>query len=73
MKSDSPIGRLLDAVQWTPLPPPNDDSETHATHTGLLHITGIGPLRVYRLNTGERVIDADDLCTVFAADVDGAA
>lgn len=63
-----PIDQLLDAVEWTALPPPSrDEALPYATHSGVLAI-GEVRLKVYQLNTGERVIDGDDLADFFGAE-----
>lgn len=61
MGSRPPIERLLDDIDWKPLPEPTEiDGLPYATHEGVLHIADI-ELRVYQLNTGERVIDEESL------------
>lgn len=49
-----PIKMLLDGIMWKALP-----GVHYATHEGELHIEGF-TLKVYQLNTGQRVIDAND-------------
>ena len=55
------INELLDAIEWTPTNMQGDDSGLPwATHTGVLKI-GDFEMRVHQLNTGQRVVDAEDL------------
>ena len=57
----NPIDSLLAHVEWQELPGKVSDWDLPvATHSGVLDIMGI-KLRVYRLNTGEAVINEDDL------------
>jgi hypothetical protein len=69
MSQDSPIDRLLDQVVWEPIPAYDDHDDTipYATHSGVLTIPGVGTLRVYQLNTGKRVINAQDLNAFFGS------
>ena len=61
-----PIERLLDQeVQWEEISLSgctfvNDPDVLYATHQGTLEI-GAAKLRVYQLNDGQRVFDADDV------------
>ena|GEM_PF-3557996 len=64
----APIDLLLDDLRWEPVPRDadwdGDRALPFATHRGMLHI-GEMTLRVSQLNTGQRVIDADDLEQFF--------
>lgn len=66
--AETPIDYLLSTVQWEPLLPPANDSDPlpYATHQGMLTIPGFGKLRVYQLNTGQRIINAEDLAAIFS-------
>jgi len=60
----NPFERLLDALNWTPIPKheigePGTADMPHATHEATLEIMD-HRLRVYRLSNGQRVIDAKD-------------
>jgi hypothetical protein len=50
-------------LTWTPVARagPDDEDSPYATHEGVLDIPGLGALRVYQLNTGQRVFTAEDL------------
>ena len=57
----TPIDRFMGAVEWTETgQQPNDEGLPYATHEGVMNIGGV-KLRVYVLNTGQRVINGDDL------------
>jgi hypothetical protein len=62
MDKYTPIERLMQAVEMTPLPH-SDPAETselpYATHEGYLQIGDIS-IRCYQLNDGRRLIDAND-------------
>lgn len=60
---------LLDMVAWEDCARPvnNGDNLPYPTHKGILHVGGSG-LRCYQLNTGERIIDADDMEAFFRAE-----
>ena len=64
----APIDLSLDDIKWEPIPRDADwDGDLalpFATHRGVLHI-GEVTLRVYQLNDGMRVIDADDAARFF--------
>lgn len=64
-KTTTPIYRLLDAVEWTPTGAAPSNDLPYATHSAVLLIEGLPPLRCYQLNTGERVFDADDVTDWF--------
>ena len=61
-----PIDILLDKIDWQPLPKQDcaDSNKPYATHEGVLHIGAIS-LRVYVLNDGRRIINAEDLTKFF--------
>jgi hypothetical protein len=64
----SPISELMKKVEWVEADsntPPL--GERHATHSGVLSFMG-HDLRVYRLNTGEAIIHADDFKALFGLD-----
>lgn len=59
------IDAMLDQVEWKALPWTPEDSELPtATHGGFLQL-GECKLRVYQLNDGRRVIDAEDIYAFF--------
>jgi hypothetical protein len=67
----SSIDRLLDAIEWTPvernLEGPvggSHDNLPFVVSRGVLELGGI-VLRVYQLDTGQRIIDADDMNNLF--------
>ena len=67
-----PIEIALDSVEWRGLsydiaPSMISDGLPHVTHEGILDFCGF-KFRVYRLSSGERIIDADDLKEFFQAD-----
>lgn len=51
-------------------PKPSGDLP-YATHSGVLHIFGVD-LKVFRLSTGQAIIDADDLERFFGDAIHGA-
>lgn len=57
----------FESTALRPVPPPagNPDGLPYPTHAGELRVGG-HVLRVYQLNTGERVIDAGDVAAFFA-------
>jgi hypothetical protein len=60
-----PIDILLDQVDYKPIPgmmPPKSKNIPYATHEGILKIGDI-EIKVYVLNDGRRVIDAE---TIFS-------
>lgn len=63
---NSPIEKLLDQeVEWEKIDPKGfvgEEGTLYATHQGVLEI-GAAKLRVYQLNDGQRVFDADDVAT----------
>lgn len=68
--AESPSAKaLLAGLQWTKLdaPEPGEAEDMpYATHSAVLQIPGLPRLRVYQLNTGQRIIDADDVADFFA-------
>jgi len=57
----APVERLLEQdVLWTDLPKPQSKDGLYAVREGVLEI-GVARVRVYLLNNGERVFDADDV------------
>jgi hypothetical protein len=70
MSENSQEPAWLSNVQWEIIDPPvqseRNDSVPHATHRGVVEL---GPfrLRVYQLSNGMRLIDAEDLAKLFAA------
>jgi len=57
-----PFESVLDAVDWNPVATleKSRDGIPHATHEGILRIGGAS-IRVFQLNTGERVILPEDI------------
>ena len=65
MKAKTPSEIMIDnCVKPTNMKPPEDGSK-YTTHEGILKIGDV-EMRVYVLNTGERVIDADDIEKFFS-------
>ena len=61
----SPIDMMLDGVVWKACEKPdNPDGLPYTTHEGVLTIMGHG-FRVYQLDNGQRIVDADDLREFF--------
>lgn len=63
----TPIEMMLDGMEWVAIPPEGEapnDGIPFATHSGVLEIAGCS-LRCYRLNTGEAVIEAEDMERFF--------
>ena len=62
----SPIDIMLDNVKWEPVyhTDANDDDIRIATHTGILDFGGF-KFKVYQLDDGRRVIDAEDVEKFF--------
>ncbi len=61
---------MLDFIDWEPLESidfPTSPGVPYATHKGTLRFGGMN-LRVYRLSTGERVIEETDLARFFGED-----
>jgi hypothetical protein len=61
-----PLDKLLDQLHWTAVKRPRDPRGTlpFATHESVLEIDG-HKLRVYQLDNGQRVIDANDAVAFF--------
>lgn len=61
-----PIEILLNQVEWQSVEQEESHSDDlpYATHKGVLSIAGFD-FRCYQLNTGQRVIDADDMERFF--------
>lgn len=57
------IAAMLDAIEWVGLDEPDQlhRDDVFATHEGVLDLPGFGRIRVYQLNTGARVFNADDV------------
>jgi hypothetical protein len=66
VRQATPIDRIMEAVEWKPLPAPIGDEAKglYATHDGVLAIGGLR-FRCYQLNDGQRLLDADDVERVF--------
>lgn len=63
----APVERLLDQVEWLPLPPNDEPGDLpYATHEGILRIGDL-ELKCYTLNTGARVFEVNDLLRFFGA------
>lgn len=69
----TPIEMLFDGVQWT-AHPENEPKDAHdgpglpwATHSGIWSFMG-QEIRVFRLNTGEAIIHADDMPKILGLD-----
>lgn len=63
----TPIEAIMDRMQFTPVKriiPAPDDGTLYATHEGVMDL-GEMRLRVYQLNNGQRVIDAQDVEDFF--------
>lgn len=43
--------------------------EKYATHEGIWELAG-HKIRVYRLNTGEAIINAEDMCKIFGCSME---
>lgn len=65
----TPIDQLMAQIDWKPIPyaasaePPDD--LPYATHTGVLHLPGVGALPCVQLNTGQRVFEAEAFERLF--------
>jgi hypothetical protein len=62
----TPIEKLIEGVAWEVVQQDqaNSSDMPFATHAGILNLFG-HDLRVYRLNTGPAIINADDLHAFF--------
>lgn len=57
----TPVDLMMDKVDWQVCEQTDDESGLpFATHSGVLDIAGHS-MKVYRLNTGQAIIDAADL------------
>lgn len=61
----TPIELLMDGVEWTEHEAQPESELPHATHSGVLKIGKI-ELRVYRLSTGQAIINAEDFERLFS-------
>lgn len=64
---DTPMTRLLNALDWQELPAPEGsipDGVPVATHEGVLRLGELS-LRVYQLSDGQRIISAEDMEQFF--------
>jgi hypothetical protein len=62
----TPIEKLMEGVAWEVVQQvqANSSDMPFATHAGILNLFG-NDLRVYRLSTGQAIINADDLHALF--------
>lgn len=60
MKELTTIERLIDRVVMPMAQPEQIDGLPYATHEGVINL-GQHRLRVYRLNTGERIVNSEDV------------
>lgn len=67
MESAAAMDELLDLVDWQPTGEVPGGDELYCTHSGVLKMAGV-ELRVYQLNDGQRVFDADDVIRFFEGD-----
>lgn len=66
----SPINKLMEGMEWVEADSNTPSlGELYATHSGVLSFMG-HDLRIYRLNTGEAIIHADDFKALFGLDGD---
>jgi len=67
--SKTPIEMMLDGVEWTPIGPIEIENPPeglpYATHEGILHIGDLD-IKVFRLNTGQAVIEGASTWRFFA-------
>jgi len=66
----TPMETMLERVEWTVESPQESSELPHVTHSGVLDIAG-HRLRVYRISTGQAIIDADDFNAFFNAGLGG--
>lgn len=66
--SKKPIDLMMDAVEWIAADPTIEHAPdaVYATHEGILRIEDF-EFRCYQLNTGERVLHAEDIERFFSA------
>lgn len=57
---------ILDSVTWQPVDPPAEtgDGLPYPTHSGTMTMLGV-LLHCHRLNTGEAIIEANDMHRLF--------
>jgi hypothetical protein len=61
----TPIAKMMETVEWRETGVASDQSgRPWATHEGVLQI-GDTSLRCYRLNTGQAIINAEDMRAFF--------
>lgn len=63
----APIETLLDQVEWTECEDTSqkgDEGMPYATHEGRLSLGGFN-MTVYKLSNGQRVLDANDVQSLF--------
>lgn len=65
----TPIEMMFDGVAWTEAPArePDPSGLPYATHSGIWNFMG-QEIRVYRLNTGQAIIHADDMGKILGLD-----
>lgn len=66
-----PIEMMLDKLTWVPIQrpidrAPSDDGIPYATHKSVIEVMGHS-IRCYQLNTGQRLLDFDDVSAIFGA------
>ncbi len=63
---DTPINKMIEfALVPIANPEVGDGSMPYATHSGVLNLFG-KDMRVYRLNTGQAIIDSEDFEALWA-------
>lgn len=68
-----PIEQIIDSVDWRSVdrrPQKNEEDLPYVTHEGVMCIGDI-EFKVYRLSSGEAVIDADDMQNHFGTLLEG--
>lgn len=67
--TSSPIETALERVAWVanPCAPTNEGGLPYATHSGIWEFMG-KQIKVYRLNNGKAIIDADDFWKILGID-----
>ena len=60
----TPIESMISDVLVPIDDPTISDDMPYATHSGVLNIMGV-ELKVYRLNTGQAIIDSEDMMRLF--------
>lgn len=62
---EKPIDRIMRMVEWKALPMPTGEVDLpFATHEGVLDIGGF-QFRAYQLNTGQRILNYEDVVAFF--------